>query len=141
MALRHDQIISKPKRKSTKKTKGKIMKKLTTYNGKIWKNKTKSIVNEIKKRGWKFFFHYHGNITYAIVSKPIPDSCPEMLHSRGTASCHLDFDHYCPPVGRYYALKRAFEAALRLKTTKNSEYDVVLNNEELTITMTKKAYN
>jgi len=85
-----------------------------TYNGKKEKRRFQGLVRAVQERGYKFAFVYKGDMTVAVMASRFgtPD-LNKKIFSRGIAKCNTDVDTHTPVVGRYYALRRAFEALLR----------------------------
>lgn len=86
------------------------------YDGKKWKAKVKGLVNAINEKGYKFAFLMKNDLTVAVMTKG--DNRREFdakIFTRGISKYNGNSDIYCPTVGRYFSLKRAFEAILRKK--------------------------
>lgn len=84
------------------------------YDGQKWKSKVKGLINAIQAMGYKFAVFYKDDKTIAVMATARGNSdVTRKVISRGVAQCNMLSDEYSSVVGRYYALKRAFEASVR----------------------------
>ena len=106
------------------------------YDGSKWKAKVKGLVKAINAKGYKFAFFMKNDLTVAVMTKG--DTRREFdakIFTRGVAKYNGNSDIFCPTVGRYFSLKRAFEAALRRKNN-----EPVLIEEALRSALGKYVY-
>lgn len=91
--------------------------KKTMYDGSKWKAKVKGLIRAITEKGFRYMIYNKDAMTVAVMATAKNGTdLSKKVFSRGVSQCTTKAtDEFCPAVGRYFALKRAFEAALRKK--------------------------
>jgi len=102
------------------------------YDGSKWKAKVKGLVRAIEAKGFKYALFTKKDMTIAVMARAKGKDLSKKVFTRGVAQRNITSDEFCPAVGRYFALQRAFQAAMRRKND-----EIVLINDVISSPMGK----